>query len=111
MKIFDFNKMKGGWFIGNFNPSAYKTKQFEVCFKQHKKNEIWETHYHKVATEINFLISGSMIIQGTTIVSGDIFILEPGEIADPTFLEDCSLVVVKTPSIIMINMRLKNENF
>lgn len=103
--------MKGGWFIGNFNPAAYKTKEFEVCYKQHKKGEIWETHYHKIATEINFLISGSMIIQDTTLNAGDIFVMEPGEIADPTFLEDCSLVVVKTPSIKYDKYEQRNKNF
>tara|TARA_R110001599_G_scaffold62402_1_gene173753 strand:+ start:2375 stop:2701 length:327 start_codon:yes stop_codon:yes gene_type:complete len=99
MKIFNFKDMKGGWFIGDFEPSAYKTKGFEVCYKEHRKDEIWETHYHKIATEINLLITGKMIIQDITIAAGDIFVLKPGEIADPTFLEDCSLIVVKTPSI------------
>ena len=31
--------------------------------------------------------------------AGDIFILEPFEIADPEFLEDCDLVIIKTPSL------------
>ena len=31
---------------------------------------------------------------------GDIFVLEPKEIADPIFHEDCKIVCVKKPSII-----------
>ncbi len=40
-----------------------------------------------------------MSIQGTELVKGDIFVLEPGEIADPIFHERCELIVVKTPSV------------
>ena len=40
-----------------------------------------------------------MTIQGKELNSGDIFVLEPYEVADPIFLEDCNLIVVKTPSI------------
>ena len=98
MKIERIENMIGGWFIGNFEPSVYKTKDFEVSFKTHKKGEKWDSHYHHTVKEINLLIRGKMIIQGKTLIDGDIFIIEPFEIADPDFLEDCELVVVKTPS-------------
>lgn len=99
MKVFKLDSMKGGWFVGDFNPSSFKTQDFEVCYKQHYKGEEWDTHYHKKGTEINLLIEGKMTIQGRELNSGDIFILEPYEIADPTFLEDCRLIIVKTPSV------------
>lgn len=92
--------MVKGWFIGNFEPTAYKTEDFEVSYKLHPKGEIWEHHYHKIATEINLLIRGEMILQGKRLVSGDIFVLKPMEIADPEFLEDCEIVCVKTKSVI-----------
>ena len=44
-------------------------------------------------------VKGCMVIQGKKINSGDMFIFEKGEIADPVFHEDCTLVVVKVPSI------------
>lgn len=88
-----------GWFIGNFSPSVLKTSDFEVGILSHKKNETWPRHFHKQGTEYNLLISGLMKIQGETIEPGDIFILRPNEIADPQFLEDCLVLVVKTPSI------------
>ena len=31
--------------------------------------------------------------------AGDVFVIEPGEVAEPEFLEDCQLVCVKTPSL------------
>ena len=40
-----------------------------------------------------------MKIQNKLLTSGDIFILEPYEIADPEFIEDCSIVCIKYPGI------------
>lgn len=99
MKIFNIQDMWRGWFVGDFDPSVYKTDKFEVGILKHSKGEIWPKHYHKVATEINCLLTGRMILQGKELVPGDIFILDPLEIADPVFLEDCSVVVIKTPSV------------
>ena len=92
--------MTRGWFIGDFEPSLLKTKDFEVGILTHKKGEEWPKHYHKIATEYTVLISGSMTICGELIEPGTIFILEPNEIADPVFHEDCTVVVVKTPSVV-----------
>lgn len=99
MQIFRSQKWKGGWFVGDFAPSAHRTKDFEVCLKRHAKNEEWPMHYHKIATEINYLIRGKMTLRGEAFSSGDVFVLEPGEIVDPVFLEDCEMVVIKIPSV------------
>jgi hypothetical protein len=40
-----------------------------------------------------------MLLNGETILPNDIFILERGEIAEPEFLEDCLVLVIKHPSI------------
>lgn len=101
MKIYDFSIMKGGWFVGNFEPAAYKTKQFEASYKIHPKGEKWDLHYHEKVTEINLLVKGNMIMQGKELKEGDIFIIEPYEIADPEFLQDCHIVCIKTPGITM----------
>ena len=99
MKVLKNEKWKGGWFIGNFEPSSFKSNDFEVCFKQHPKGENWPAHYHKIATEINYLIRGKMTIKNELLQSGDVFIIQPLEIADPEFLEDCEIIVVKTPCV------------
>ena len=98
MEVFDLKKMFKGWFIGDFEPSAYKTKEFEVGTTLHPKGSDWETHYHKKATEITWLIEGKMKIQNKILKSGDIFVIYPWEIANPEFLEDCKVLVIKTPS-------------
>lgn len=91
--------MVGGWFVGDFEPTAYKTKNFEVSYKLHPKGQEWDIHYHTDVTEINYVIRGNMVLQGKILKTGDIFILEPYEIADPNFLEDTEIICVKTPSI------------
>jgi quercetin dioxygenase-like cupin family protein len=88
-----------GWFIGNFEPSVLKAKDFEVGVLTHKKGEHWASHFHKESVEYNVLIQGKMIIQGKELNSGDVFVFDKNEVADPIFLEDCIVVVVKVPSI------------
>lgn len=95
-KITDYVR---GWFIGDFEPTVLRTKDFEVGVLSHHKGESWASHYHKDSVEYNVLVSGKMIIQGQELNSGDVFVFEKGEIADPVFLEDCTVVCVKVPSI------------
>lgn len=99
MIIDKIERMVRGWFIGDFEPTVYKTELFEVGCLTHKKGEFKAPHYHKEAVEINLLVSGSMTIQNKILNSGDIFVLDKNEIADPIFHEDCTVVVVKVPSI------------
>lgn len=100
MKKFRIEDMLGGWFVGNFDPAAFKTDKFEVGYKLHPAGEKWEIHYHKEADEITFLLRGRMVIQGQELVSGDVFVINKYEVADPVFLEDCEVIVIKTPSVI-----------
>jgi hypothetical protein len=95
-KIQDFTK---GWFIGNFEPTLLKSDQFEVGLLTRNKDLKETPHYHAIGTEYNLLVSGSMTIFGEPIKPGDIFIIEPNEVADPIFHEDCQILCVKTPSI------------
>jgi quercetin dioxygenase-like cupin family protein len=98
MKVTRIEDYFRGWFVGNFEPSCFKTSDFEVGLLTHKKDEVWPAHYHKISTEINLLLEGEMILNDQKLVTGDIFIISPNEIADPKFLTDCKLVVIKTPS-------------
>lgn len=107
MQYSHIDKMYEGWWIGDFTPSVLRTGLFEVAYKQHQKGEDWPTHYQEEATEYNLLLHGKMVmtngkqIRGKhrLLSAGDIFIVEPGEITKPMFLEDCEVMVVKTPSI------------
>jgi len=97
MKTGKLSDMNRGWFVGNFEPSLYKTEQVEVGVLVHPKGQIWDAHYHKLGTEINVLLSGHMKVCNIELIAGDTFIIEPYEIADPIFYEDCLIVCVKIP--------------
>lgn len=98
MKVKKLSDMHRGWVIGDFEPSLLRTKDFEVGILKHPKGEKWPAHYHKIATEYNILIQGTMKLCDVELVAGDTFILEPNEVADPIFHEDCTIVCVKVPS-------------
>ena len=98
MKTFRLSDMRNGWYVGGFHPTAFFTDLFEVNYRVHVAGEIWDAHYHTIVTEINLLIKGKMTIQDKELISGDIFIIEPWEIADPVFIEDCEIICVKMPS-------------
>lgn len=98
MKIHRIEDMYKGWFVGNFDPCVFKTTDFEVGTTLHPKGSKWEMHYHKKGTEITWLIEGKMKIQDTILEAGSIFVIPPYEIADPEFLTDCKVLVIKTPS-------------
>jgi quercetin dioxygenase-like cupin family protein len=98
MKKFNYEEMKGGWFIGDFEPAAFKTKTFEVAYVKHKKGDPWDKHFHKIATEITLVIRGKVKINDEIYSAGDIVVIEPNEIADPYFLEDVEFMIIKTPS-------------
>lgn len=100
MRISKLSDMHRGWFVGDFVPSVLRTKDFEVGVLTHKRGECWPEHYHKISTEINVLLSGSMTLNGIHISAGDIFVVEPCESARPVFLDDCTVLCVKTPSVI-----------
>lgn len=89
----------GGWYAGAFPDAVYNTKSFEASYKKHVKGEFWEWHYHEHLDEVNLVVSGKVKIQGHVFSAGDVFVLEPYEIADPEFLEDCEIICIKAPNI------------
>lgn len=88
-----------GWIIGDFEPTVLRTKDFEVGVLTHPKGEKWPAHYHKESVEYNVLVKGRMTVQNTELNTGDVFIFDKGEVADPVFHEDCTVVCVKVPSL------------
>jgi len=98
MRTFDPSTMFRGWFVGDFEPSAYRTEDFEVALLVHKAGEDWPAHYHERSTEINYLLEGEMSINGTHLKAPVIFVIDRGEVADPTFHTDCRIICIKSPS-------------
>lgn len=97
MKVEKLSNMKGGWFIGNFEPSLFKTNECEVAVKSYKKGDKERTHYHKIATEYTIVVNGKVRMFGNVYKEGDIIVVEPGDATDFEALEDAMNVVVKMP--------------
>ena len=97
MKTAKLEDMVRGWFVGNFEPSLYKTNDVEVAVKQYKAGDQEQRHYHKIATEITAIISGEVEINGRKYQAGDIIVIEPGEGVDFSVVTETVNVVVKIP--------------
>ena len=97
MKSAKLADMVKGWFIGNFEPTLYRTNDVEVAVKEYSAGAYESKHYHKVATEITVIQSGRVKMFDRIFVSGDIVIVEPNDATDFEALEDTVTVVVKIP--------------
>ncbi len=97
MEKFRIEDMIGGWFIGNFTPSLFKTNDVEVAVKKYKKGDKEKPHYHKIATEFTLVLDGRVRMSGQEFSNGDIIKINPFDITDFEALTDVSTVVVKLP--------------
>jgi hypothetical protein len=97
MKTDTLDRMVKGWFVGNFEPTLYKTKDVEVGLKKYRAGDCEELHYHKIATEITVIVSGEVEMNGKRFVDGDIIIFEPGMATDFHAIIDTVTSVVKIP--------------
>jgi len=98
-KILNLRDMTGGWFVGDFEPTAFQTAEAEVAVKAYASGDAEETHVHRVATELTLVVSGTVEMCGHTLCAGDIIVLEPGEATGFRALTDAVTVVVKVPSV------------
>lgn len=97
MKVCSIEEMKGGWFIGNFEPSLFKTNDCEVAVKKYEAGDKEGKHYHKIATEYTVIVKGKVRMFNKEYSAGQIVVVEPGDITDFFALEDTINVVVKIP--------------
>lgn len=97
MKISKLGDMEKGWFIGNFEPSLFKTNDCEVAVKSYHKGDYEEKHYHKIATEFTVVVKGRVRMFDKEFGEGDIVVVEPGDATDFTALTDAMNVVIKIP--------------
>lgn len=97
MKTYKHTDMIKGWFVGDFSPTSYQTQAAEVAFKSYKSGDYEASHHHKIATEITFIQSGEVAMNGVSYRTGDILVIEPGESTDFRALTDVLTVVVKVP--------------
>jgi quercetin dioxygenase-like cupin family protein len=98
LKVFKLGDMKGGWFMGDFEPTLLASKDFEIAVKKYPQGSHEHKHFHKISTEWTVITSGKVRMFDQIFHENDIIVIEPGEATDFTALEDTTTVVVKTPS-------------
>ena len=64
MKKYSLSDMKGGWFVGNFDPAIIKTSSCEAACKRYKKGDREKKHLHKEAKEITLIAQGKAQMNG-----------------------------------------------
>lgn len=99
MKHARLESMVKGWFVGDFDPSVLKTDKVEVAVKYYTSGQKEEAHFHRIATEITVVVSGSVRMLGRVWNAGDIVTVDPNEVTDFEALTDSINVVVKMPSL------------
>ena len=100
MKHFMLDDMKGGWFAGNFDPTLYKTNDFEVAVKHYNKGDYEQRHSHKIATEFTVIVYGEVEMNKIKYTAGQIIQIDPGEATDFLVLSDMAITtVLKVPSV------------
>jgi dTDP-glucose pyrophosphorylase len=92
------SKFVRGWFIGDFEPSIYRTREYEVTILHKRKDDPLDYHYHKKATEYNVFVEGDMEINGVRLTPGQHFILDKNQTSCPIFHKDSIVICVKIPS-------------
>ena len=97
MKTARIEDMVKGWFVGDFEPTLYRTRNVEVAVKRYLAGECEKKHFHKIATEITVIIDGEARMNGNTYCTGDIIIIEPNKSTDFCVIQNTITVVVKIP--------------
>ncbi len=100
MKISKLSDMKGGWFIGDFQPNVFHTQDFEAACKHYDPGDDEPRHVHKIATEITLIVSGTVRMNGKVLTAGDIIVLSPGESSDFSAIDEAMVLAIKVPSVI-----------
>lgn len=88
-----------GWFVGDFEPTLFKSKDIEIAIQRYKKDHIEPKHFHKIATEITFMIKGSALFNDELLNEDEGIIISPGEVNVFKAVTDCKTLVVKFPSV------------
>lgn len=100
MKRARIEDMIKGWFVGDFDPTLYRTRDVEVAVKSYRAGDRESSHYHKIATELTVITSGEVEMNGVRYGAGDIVVIEPGDATDFRAVTDAMTTVVKVPGAV-----------
>ncbi|MBA3672292.1 MAG: hypothetical protein H0W68_09755 [Gemmatimonadaceae bacterium] len=97
MRTARLNEMFRGWFVGDFEPTLYRTSDVEVAVQEYEGGVRHDVHHHRIATELTVIVSGEVEMNGQRFGPGDIVVIEPNEATDFRTLTPATTVVVKLP--------------
>lgn len=100
MKKYNLTDFKKGWLVGDFEPAIIKTKEFEFGVKFYKKGDVDQTHLHRFLEEITVVINGVFNMNEKRLYPGDVVLIKQNEVVTFSCVEDGSIAVIKTPSVI-----------
>ena len=100
MKKYLLEEMVRGWFVGDFEPSVFKTNQVEVGIKHYKAGTVEPRHFHMLSTEITVIVSGLVRINSIEYGERSIVVVEPQERTTFESITDSVTAVVKIPGSI-----------
>ena len=99
MNKYNLKNFTKWWFIGDFEPSLFKTDLFEVAIKEYNKWDKEESHHHKIATEYTIFNSWKYRMKNNYYETWDIVEILPWESTDFECLENWTTTVVKIPCV------------
>lgn len=99
MDVYRMTDMVKGWIVGNFEPSVWKSENFEVAIKYYKSGDKEPKHFHRISRELTAVADGKIMMNGTIFNKGDVIVVHENEVCEFEALDDSITVVVKTPSV------------
>ncbi len=97
LEKYNLEDMFKGWFIGNFEPSLFKTNDVEIGVKKYKAGDYENAHVHKIATEFTVIVSGEVEMNGVVYKENEIIKIVPDVVTNFKAITDVITVVVKLP--------------
>lgn len=97
MEKINMKEMKRGYFIGNFEPSAYRTDEVEICCKGASKYTLDAGYYRKKDVQFIFLNRGMAEINGIKYKKYDLIKFEPGEVINIFALTNIEMTIIRFP--------------
>ena len=99
MKKYKVNDFTNGWIIGNFFPTIYKNKEFEIAIKTYNQGEKEVKHFQRIATEVTFVVCGKIRMNNEILKENEIILIDPLEEFDFEAISKSTVVCIKFPSM------------
>ena len=87
-----------GWFVGDFAEAVFRTKDFEVGLQTNPRSYC-PSHYHNDIIEITLIVSGKVLTNGKLFGPSEGYVLYPGDISQMEYLEETTIITIKSPSL------------